>query len=86
MLTETLSIGGMTCAACSARIEKALRKLEGVESAVVNLATEKATISFNPQILRLSSIKEVVVNAGYEVIETSKNALDKDKLRKEPQT
>jgi len=36
MNTETLSVGGMTCAACSARVERALRKLEGVESAVVN--------------------------------------------------
>jgi P-type Cu+ transporter len=39
MNTETLTIGGMTCAACSARVERALRKLEGVESAAVNLAT-----------------------------------------------
>jgi len=36
MQNETLRIGGMTCAACSARVERALRKLEGVESAVVN--------------------------------------------------
>jgi len=83
MLTETLSVGGMHCAACSARVEKALRKLEGVENASVNLATEKATVAFNPQTLRLSAIKEAIVNAGYEVIETSKNALDEDKLRKE---
>ena len=83
MLTETLSVGGMHCAACSARVEKALRKLEGVENASVNLATEKATIVFNQQTLRLSAIKEAIINAGYEVIETSKNALDEDKLRKE---
>jgi len=83
MSTETLSVGGMHCAACSARVEKALRKLEGVESAVVNLATEKATVVFNSKALRLSTIKEAIVNAGYEVIETSKNALDEDKLRKE---
>jgi len=83
MNTETLSVGGMHCAACSARVEKALRKLEGVESAVVNLATEKATVVFNSKALRLSAIKEAIVNAGYEVIETSKNALDEDKLRKE---
>jgi len=83
MSTETLSVGGMHCAACSARVEKALRKLEGIESAVVNLATEKATVVFNSKALRLSAIKEAIVNAGYEVIETSKNALDEDKLRKE---
>jgi len=87
MNTETLSIGGMTCAACSARVERALRKLEGVESAAVNLATEKATVIFDPQALRLSAIKEAVAKAGYQVIETSiKNSIgtvDEDKLRKE---
>jgi len=83
MSTETLSVGGMHCAACSARVEKALRKLEGVENASVNLATEKATVIFDPRTLRLSAIKEAIINAGYEVIETLKNALDEDKLRKE---
>jgi len=83
MNSETLSIGGMTCAACSARVERALRKLEGVESAAVNLATEKATVVFDPMALRLSAIKEAVVKAGYQVIETSKEAIDTDKLRKE---
>jgi Cu+-exporting ATPase len=83
MNTETLSVGGMTCAACSARVERALRKLEGVESAVVNLATEKATVIYDPCALRLSAIKEAIVKAGYQVIETSKGIVDEDKLRKE---
>jgi Cu+-exporting ATPase len=83
MNTETLTVGGMHCAACSARIEKALRKLEGIENASVNLATEKATVVYNPQTLRLSAIKEAIINTGFEVIEASKNSLDEDKLRKE---
>jgi len=83
MITETLTVGGMHCAACSARVEKALGKLGGVKSAVVNLATEKATVIFDPQALRLSGIKEAIINAGYEVIDTSKNVLYEDKLRKE---
>jgi Cu+-exporting ATPase len=83
MNTETLSIGGMTCAACSARVERALRKLGGIESAAVNLATEKATVVYDSQTLRLSAIKEAITNAGYQVIETSKDTLDADKLRKE---
>jgi len=87
MNTETLSVGGMTCAACSARVERALRKLEGVESAVVNLATEKATVVYDTGILRLSAIKEAIIKAGYQVIEASKGmvdgAYDADKLRKE---
>ncbi|MDR2952366.1 MAG: heavy metal translocating P-type ATPase [Treponema sp.] len=83
MHNETLRVGGMTCAACSARVERALRKLAGVESAVVNLATEKAVVIFDPRALRLSAIKEAIAKAGYEVIEPSKDVLDEDKLRKE---
>jgi Cu+-exporting ATPase len=74
----------MTCAACSARVERAIRKLEGVESAVVNLATEKATVVYDPRLLRLSSIKEAVERAGYAALDLPKpGAVDKDKLRKE---
>jgi Cu+-exporting ATPase len=82
--TVTIPIGGMTCAACSARVEKAIRGLEGVESAVVNLATEKATVVYKPQALRLSAIKEAVEKAGYQVLDFSKDgAADEDKMRKE---
>jgi len=81
--SETLSIGGMTCAACSARVERALNKLEGVQSAAVNLATEKAAVVYDPQTLRLSAIKEAVRQAGYEVIEISAGTADQDRLRRE---
>jgi Cu+-exporting ATPase len=83
MHSETLGVSGMTCAACSARVERALKKLEGVENAVVNLATEKATVVFDPRTLRLSAIKEAVVKAGYQVLELSSDAADEDKRRKE---
>ncbi|MCL1930235.1 MAG: HAD-IC family P-type ATPase, partial [Treponema sp.] len=84
VLTETLRVGGMTCAACSARVERALRKLEGIQSATVNLATEKATVVFDPRALRLSAIKEAVEKAGYQILEPpQKGAVDEDKLRKE---
>jgi Cu+-exporting ATPase len=74
----------MTCAACSARVEKALRRLEGIESASVNLATEKAAVVYNPRILRFSAIKEAVEKAGYKVLDFSKGgAVDEDRLRKE---
>ena len=81
MQTQTIQIGGMTCAACSARVEKALCKLAGMEKASVNLATEKATVVYDPRILRLSGIKEAVAKAGYNVLEYS--GADKDRLRKE---
>jgi len=82
-IAVTIPIGGMHCAACSARIEKTLHKLEGIESASVNLATEKATVVYNPQILRLSAIKEAITNIGFEPREISADAVDEDKLRKE---
>jgi Cu+-exporting ATPase len=82
--TVTIPVGGMTCAACAQRVEKALRKLEGVESASVNLATEKATVVYNPRALRVSAIKEAIEKAGYKALEISKTgAADQDRLRRE---
>ncbi|MDR2418471.1 MAG: heavy metal translocating P-type ATPase [Treponema sp.] len=79
-----IPIGGMTCAACSARVEKAIRKLEGIESATVNLATEKATVVYNPLKVRVSAVKEAIEKAGYTALDFSKEgAVDEDKLRKE---
>lgn len=60
MKKETLKITGMTCAACAARIEKVVGKMAGVEQISVNLATEKATISFDPEKTDISMIKEKI--------------------------
>ncbi|MDR0451754.1 MAG: heavy metal translocating P-type ATPase, partial [Treponema sp.] len=80
----SIPIGGMTCAACAARVEKAIRRLNGVESVSVNLATEKAAVSYDPQALRLSAIREVIEKAGYRALSFSgKEAVDEDRLRKE---
>ncbi len=79
----TIPIGGMTCAACAQRVEKALDKLEGVTKVSVNLATEKATVEYDPQVIRLSAIKQCIEKAGYQALEIDKNTVDKDKLRKE---
>ena len=80
----TIPIGGMSCAACAARVEKALHKLEGIESVSVNFATEKAALVYNPKLLRLSSIKEAITKAGYTPLEFSKDgAVDEDRRRKE---
>jgi Cu+-exporting ATPase len=83
-VSVTIPVGGMTCAACSARVEKAIRKLEGIESAAVNLATEKATVVYNPAVIRVSAIKEAIEKAGYTALDAAKSgAVDEDKLRKE---
>ena len=79
----TIPIGGMTCAACSQRVEKAIDKLEGVTKVSVNLATEKATVEYNSSIIRLSAIKQSIEKAGYQALELDKNTVDEDKLRKE---
>jgi Cu+-exporting ATPase len=60
VLTETLSIEGMGCSACSTRIEKALNKLEGVTSVAVDLASKKAIVTYNPDVLDLTVIKETI--------------------------
>ncbi|MDR2073621.1 MAG: heavy metal translocating P-type ATPase [Spirochaetaceae bacterium] len=84
MQSETLRIGGMTCAACAARVEKALGKLEGVTGASVNLATEKARVVYDPLKVRISAVKETIEKAGYKALDFSKEgAVDEDRIRKE---
>ena len=63
----TIAVGGMTCAACVNRIEKGLRKIEGVIEARVNLATERATILYHPEKVGKSEFRKAVENLGYEV-------------------
>jgi Cu+-exporting ATPase len=63
--TCTLEIGGMTCASCVGRIEKALLKLDGVADARVNLATEVASITYAPDVIQLDQLTGAVAKAGY---------------------
>ncbi|HUP27015.1 MAG TPA: heavy metal translocating P-type ATPase, partial [Chloroflexia bacterium] len=62
-----LPIGGMTCASCVRRVERALQKVEGVQSAAVNLATERATVKYDPALATMSAMRSAVENAGYTV-------------------
>jgi Cu+-exporting ATPase len=62
----TLKVTGMTCAACSNRIEKVLNKMDGVE-ANVNLAMEKATVHYDPSKHSLADIEKKIENLGYGV-------------------
>ena len=63
---RTLSIAGMTCASCVAHVERALMKVEGVQAASVNLATETASVTA-PASVPLSALIAAVAKAGYEV-------------------
>ena len=64
-----LGVTGMTCAACVARVEKALRKLPGVTEASVNLATERASVKYLPASVGVTNFKRAVREAGYGVLE-----------------
>lgn len=72
-LSLNIPIGGMSCAACAARLEKEISRLRGVKSVSVNLATERATVNFSPGALRRSDIREAVERAGYRVLDMVKN-------------
>jgi Cu+-exporting ATPase len=66
--TMTIGIKGMTCAACVRAIEKALTRLEGVESANVNLAANNATITYEPSTVSFDEFEKAVTDAGYKAL------------------
>lgn len=81
----TLNVTGMHCAACARRIETALGSLSGVKEAVVNLATERATVTFDPDRIQTEQLISAVTGLGYganEVVETLQ-ARDKEKVARE---
>ncbi|EQF24403.1 copper-translocating P-type ATPase [Clostridioides difficile CD160] len=80
-----MKIDGMTCAACAKAVERVVKKLDGVESISVNIATDKANIDYNPSKVKLSQIKAAIEKAGYKPIEEIRDKVDvdEDKLRKE---
>ena len=80
---ETLKIVGMTCAACAARIEKVVGKIDGVNSANVNFATERMTVDYDRQKTNLSQIGAAIKKAGYDYEEIKKTTVDEDKIKKE---
>ncbi|HEO5367842.1 TPA: copper-translocating P-type ATPase [Streptococcus agalactiae] len=81
---ETFLIDGMTCVSCALTIEKAVNKLDHVDSAVVNLATEKMTVTFDDTTLSPNVIEECVSESGYEASlfkeETSKSQSERHQL------
>ncbi len=65
---QSIKISGMSCAACAARIEKGLNKLEGVKLANVNFAMEKATIEFDDKIISPEKFNETIEKLGFGVV------------------
>jgi P-type Cu+ transporter len=64
----TLPIAGMTCASCVNRIERYLNRAAGVRRASVNLATERATVEYDPGLIDRGGIVRTIESAGYEVV------------------
>ena len=64
----TISVGGMTCAACVRRVEAALKEVEGVSDVSVNLATARATVTHGEHWGGMSALKKVVTDQGYEYL------------------
>ena len=63
-----LPIGGMTCGACAARVSRGLSDVDGVETATVNLATERAKVSFDPAVVDPATLEAAVESLGYRII------------------
>ena len=80
---ETLKISGMSCAACSARIEKVLGRLDGVQSAVVNLASEKASVEYDSSKIKVSDIIKAVEGIGYKAERADEISADMEKEQRE---
>lgn len=79
-----IPLGGMTCAACAARVERALSRLEGVSRASVNFATERAFVEYDPQVLKLYQIRAAIEKAGYQALQIEKEqTVDTERLRRE---
>ena len=63
-----IKVSGMSCAMCSMAIEKSLKEVEGVSDAQVNLGTEKATVEYDPDKVKLPELENAIEEAGYDVI------------------
>jgi Cu+-exporting ATPase len=69
MRQEELTVTGMTCASCSARVEKVVGKLPGVAAASVNLATEKLSLQYDEALVSETDVRKAVEAAGYGIAE-----------------
>jgi len=75
---QELAISGMTCASCVARVERKLGKVDGVRSAAVNLATERATVAYDPSRVKVARLIGAVEAAGYGATSAVEDASAED--------
>src|SRR5512143_1894206 len=84
----TIPVGGMTCAACQSRVQRALGKVEGVKDATVNLMLNNATVVFDPTVVSPQALVDKIRDTGYEAEipkgeKTSLEAQDENERRQE---
>ena len=80
---STLILTGMTCAACSARIDRKLNSLDGISRASVNLAAGKAAVEFDPAVVNIPEMIAAVRNLGYGAEELAEGDFDREKKTRE---
>jgi Cu+-exporting ATPase len=78
-----LNLYGMTCAACSSRIEKTLKEMPGVLFASVNLATEKAQVEFDEGVVTVHDMVRAIEDVGYSAEEAFEESRDREKEARE---
>lgn len=78
-------IAGMTCATCARTVEEVLNSLDGVASASVNLATERATVRYNPETVATARLKKAITDAGYRAMTADDSSRDTEKETRERQ-
>lgn len=83
MAKVELKISGMSCAACSARIEKRLNKVAGVAKASVNLATERANIEYDADKVKTDDLIKIVDDLGYKAERIENISKDREKEQRE---
>ena len=78
-----LAIDGMSCASCSAAVERAVKKLNGVQNVQVNIATNRGSIDFDPLQVKLSQIKAAITDAGYTPRDIESGARSEDEEKRD---
>ena len=77
VVKEVIRVDGMSCAACSARIEKALRKDPGIKESYANFSNNTVSVTYDDEVTDRSKISVLIIGAGYEVIEPGKEREDR---------
>ena len=80
MNTRVFRIGGMTCAACSSRIEKAIGSIDGVSSVTANFGNNTATVTYDDTVVTESEIKKAVDSAGYTMISDDREEAERQEI------